>query len=348
MKRRLWKAMQKTKDAEYRTRLLIVLKYDEGKGAKVVAGMVGVVPSTAIRVLHRFQRGGEDSLVDQRRENGVPKVDDDARQALAEIVAKSPQDFGWERPTWTRELLALVLAEEAGVEVSERTVGRMLDTLGARYGSPKPIVFCPWSDREKKAAYGRIRRLLAGLPGDEVAYFEDEVDIHLNPKIGRDWMLPRTQKLVLTPGNNVKRYVAGALRADGSDLVWVSSDRKRSLLFIDLLKALRERHPHAVRIHLVLDNFSIHKSKITGRYLDDVGGVFHLHFLPPYSPDENKIERLWRDLHANVTRNHRCTNIDSLMDNVDRFLTREAARRRSRARHTTRTNLPRSRGRRVA
>jgi transposase len=30
-----------------------------------------------------------------------------------------------------------------------------------------------------------------------------------------------------------------------------------------------------------------------------------LHFLPPYCPDDNRIERLWKDLHDNVTRNHK-------------------------------------------
>ena len=40
--------------------------------------------------------------------------------------------------------------------------------------------------------------------------YADEVDLHLNPKIGPDWMLPGTQRLVLTPGNNEKRYLAGA------------------------------------------------------------------------------------------------------------------------------------------
>ena len=47
----------------------------------------------------------------------------------------------------------------------------------------------------------------------EVVLFEDEVDIHLNPKIGPDWMLPGQQKEVVTPGVNKKRYIAGALNA---------------------------------------------------------------------------------------------------------------------------------------
>jgi len=39
------------------------------------------------------------------------------------------------------------------------------------------------------------------------------VNIHLNPKTGPDWMLPGQQKTVLTPGQNQKRYLAGALDA---------------------------------------------------------------------------------------------------------------------------------------
>ena len=53
-----------------------------------------------------------------------------------------------------------------------------------------------------------IRRLIRNLGPDEVAVYEDEVDIHLNPKIGLDWMLQGQQKEVLTPGQNQKRYLA--------------------------------------------------------------------------------------------------------------------------------------------
>ena len=41
--------------------------------------------------------------------------------------------------------------------------------------------------------------------------YADEVDVHLNPKIGRDWMLPGQQRRIVTPGKNEKFYLAGAL-----------------------------------------------------------------------------------------------------------------------------------------
>lgn len=44
------------------------------------------------------------------------------------------------------------------------------------------------------------------------------------------------------------------------------------------------------------------------------------HFLPPYCPDHNRIEQSWRDLHAAVTRNHRCQTIEQLMEKVKGWL----------------------------
>ena len=50
-------------------------------------------------------------------------------------------------------------------------------------------------------------------------------------------MLPGTQRLVLTPGNNEKRYLAGAQDPLNGRLVQVEGDRKDSWIFLHLLRA---------------------------------------------------------------------------------------------------------------
>jgi transposase len=70
----------------------------------------------------------------------------------------------------------------------------------------------------------------------------------------------------------------------------------------------------------VLDNYIIHKAGCVQRYLATAGCRIVLHFLPPYSPDDNPIERLWKQMHDQVTRNHRHATIDSLVAAVRRFL----------------------------
>ena len=328
VKRRLKRAMRKTKDAGLRTRIQIVLLYETGWGAHRIAATLGCVPATAVRVVRRFQSLGEEGLLDGRRENGQLKVDDDVRQALAELIDGSPEDHGWSRTNWTRELLARTLHRQTRVEVSVTTVARMLQNLRARWGMARPIVVCPWSKARKARRLRAIRKIVDRLPASEVAYFEDEVDIHLNPRIGRDWMLPGRQKLILTPGQNRKRYLAGARTVRGNDLVFVSSDRKNSDLFLALLEKLRKHHPRARRIHWVLDNYGIRSSRRVKEYLREQGGLFRLHFLPPYCPEHNDIERLWREVHANVTRNHRCKTLEELIRRVVWYLHREATRLR--------------------
>jgi transposase len=320
--------MQKTGDAAFRTRVQIVLLYEAGLGAQRIATSLGCVPATAVRVAQRFLEQGEEGLLDGRRGNGELKVDDDLRQALAELVAGSAHDHGWSRPTWTREALATTLRQRTGVRVSVTTVARMLQDLGARWGMARPTVVCPWSKARKSRRLRAITTILTHLRSDEVAYFEDEVDIHLNPRIGRDWTLRGQQKVVVTPGQNRKRYLAGALAVNRRDLLFVRSERKNTDLFLALLEKLRQHHPRARRIHLVLDNYGIHSSRRVRAYLAEHSGLFHLHFLPPYSPEHNDIERLWREVHANVTRNHRCKTIDELMHRVGWHLRRHAARLR--------------------
>jgi transposase len=150
----------------------------------------------------------------------------------------------------------------------------------------------------------------------------DEVDIHVNPKIGLDWMARGQQKEVVTPGTNVKRYLAGALDVRTGLLTWVEGEWKASALFIALLDKLLRFYPKAEVIHVVLDNYRIHDSKITQAALRGFRGRIRLHFLPPYCPKENKIERVWEDLHAYVTRNHTCPGMEALMTEVREYLWR--------------------------
>jgi transposase len=272
-------------------------------------------------VMHRFIDQGLLGLTDRREDNGEVKVTEEYEAELFVIVPNTPRKYGYRRPTWTQELLILVLHKRMGIRISRATMSRLLKRLSIRLGRPKPIVGCPWKRRRRTRRLREIEGLLQNIPKDEEFLYVDEVDIHLNPKIGPDWMLRGTQKTVLTPGKNQKRYLAGALNARTGRLTWVEADSKNSQLFILQLWMLVGRdYPKAKRIHLILDNYRIHSSLQTQAALARLNGKVVLHFLPPYCPDHNRIERTWRDLHDNVTRNHQCRNMNELMKEVNYWL----------------------------
>jgi len=323
-KEKLFRRLRGCRDARLKIRYLIVVNLDAGRSAPGTAEALGVSVSTVYRVARRFREQGEPGLLDRREDNGEVKLDERYLSVLHGVVRSCPLDDGWLRPTWTREMLVETMRKKTGVRVHAATMSRALAMIRARRGRPRPVVACPWSQGAKTRRLNAIRRLLARLPRGHVAVYADEVDIHLNPKIGWDWMVRGQQKEVLTPGQNVKRYIAGALDAVTGGLVWVEGQRKTSALFVALLEALAAAYPKAKVVHVVLDNYRIHTSRITQTAVAAFGGRIVLHFLPPYCHNENKIERQWEDLHAQVTRNHRCRDIETLMRQVRRWLRRRA------------------------
>lgn len=320
-KRRLEKRARSCQDAKLKTRYLIVLNLADEQTPTETARALKVARKTVYRVAERFRQCGEAGLVDRREENGQKKLNEDYVGQLYELVGSSPQEHGWPRPTWTRELLIETLKKQTGVEVSPGTMSGALKKIGARRGRPKPTVESTWSKRAKNKRLREIRDLVDNLPDDEVVVYEDEVDVHLNPKIGLDWMLRGQQKEVATPGQNKKRYLAGAFNPKTGELIWVEGEKKNSLLFIRLLWELHLHYPKDRRIHVIVDNYSIHFTEQVRQSLEsEAGQRLQLHPLPPYCPDHNKIERVWQDLHANVTRNHTCGEMPELMSNVHRYL----------------------------
>jgi hypothetical protein len=278
--------------------------------------------SQVYRVTKRFVEHGPVGLVDRREDNGENKVTDAYGMELLRLIEDSPQEHGYRRPTWTQELLILVLAERTGICVSITTMCRLLKQLEVRLNRPKPTVGCPWPKSLRQRRLRAIQRLVDMVPQGEVVLYLDEVDIHLNPKVGSDWTLAGKQRYVDTPGCNQKRYLAGAFNPKTGKVTWVEGDRKNSLLFLNLLyKLVTETYRSANRVHIILDNYGIHDSQQVQLALKAAAASkIKLHFLPPYCPDHNRIERIWKDLHDNVTRNHRCAGMEELMTEVRLYL----------------------------
>jgi transposase len=315
------KKSMRSGDAVSRLRCKIILGLVHGKSpTQLVRGGL-CSESQVYRVAHRFLTEGLRAVADRREENGGHKVDARYVSGLLTVVAGSPQGYGFLRPTWTQELLTLALAERTGTKVSVATMSRLLKRHRVRLGRPKPTVDCPWEEARRQRRLRRIKRLVREAGPDEVVLYVDEVDIHLNPKVGLDWMVRGQQKAAPTPGQNEKRYLAGALDARTGKLTWVEGLRKTSLLFLQLLYRLVTRTYRTARtIHVILDNYGIHDSLQVKLALATLNGRVKFHFLPPYCPDHNRIERVWQDLHANVTRNHRCRTMEQLMEQVRIYL----------------------------
>src|SRR5208337_2770323 len=171
-------------DAVLRCRCKVILGLVQGSSPTTIAAGGFCSSSQVYRVAHRFVGQGLAGLADRSEDNGENKVIESDEWELLAVLAGSSRDYDYLRPTWTQELLVRVLAAQTGITVSVTTMSRLLKRHRVRLGRPKPIVDCPWPKSRRMRRLAWIRRLIRNLGPDEVAEYEDEVDIHLNPKIG--------------------------------------------------------------------------------------------------------------------------------------------------------------------
>jgi transposase len=308
------------RSARQARRALILLLLSEGRSYRQIAAAALASP-TMIRAVKKDWEAGRTARVLGTEER--PFV---VAYWLVVVVrwllTKTPQDFGFFRTRWSCALLAMLLWEEENIRLSPETVRRGLSRMEFVWRRPRPVVGP--RDPEHAAKLRKIQQLIAALPDDETVVFQDEVDVHLNPKIGSCWMVRGEQAEIVTPGNNEKRHLAGSLHwRTGRLILSPPGMRRNSELFLAHLDDLR-RHLRCYRvIHVVCDNARFHDCRKVRDYLAQCGGRIVLHYLPKYAPETNPIERVWWHLHDTITRNHRCRSIDELLAAVYAWIERQ-------------------------
>jgi len=292
----------------------VLLLLDDGWSYRNVRVILYVSNDLVAACVRRFHAGG---IHEALATDGVDRPAEPTwlPAVWSWVQNTTPPDFGYFRQRWTCAMLAEVLAWEKDVHVSAETVRRALHRAGLVWRRPRPVLGP--TDPEYAPKIRRLSRLMERLPQDETVVFQDEVDIHLNPKIGSCWMPRGEQAEVVTPGTNEKRHLAGSLHwRTGTLLVSEPGRRRNAELFVAHLDDLRCRLRCYRRIHVICDNARFHDCRVVREYLAQWGKRIVLHFLPTYAPEANPIERVWWHLHETITRNHRCHSIDELLENA--------------------------------
>lgn len=323
-RKRLLKLYRKESNPAVRLRAHLILLLADGNSWALVAAVLYCSTATIARWKQQFEQQGIDGLLKERRgrrESASGPVGIWATMVVRWTLTLPPSFFGLVRSRWSCEALVLALVQTQKVHVSRETVRRWLHREQIVWRRPRPILGPKDPQRAKKLR--ELREFLQNLPPCEAAVFQDEVDVNSNPKIGPAWMAKGSQATVLTPGTNEKRYLAGSLDWRSGKLLATPGDRRDARLFIGHLDELRRRYRRYHVIHVICDNARFHTaagSRLVKQYLEKYGHRIVLHYLPSYSPDANPIERVWWRMHERVTRNHRCGNVDRLLDCVFQWL----------------------------
>jgi transposase len=161
---------------------------------------------------------------------------------------------------------------------------------------------------------------LNSLGNDEAVLFVDAVHpTHAARPVGC-WA-PRQEKLAIEQTSGRERInIHGAIDLETGQTRMIDVETVNAASTITLLEAIESLYPMLALIHVFLDNARYHHAKLVQDWLVRPDCRIKLHFIPPYCPHLNPIERLWGLMHRNVTHNKTYETCAQFADAALRFL----------------------------
>jgi hypothetical protein len=165
--------------------------------------------------------------------------------------------------------------------------------------------------------------LLQHLPSADV-YLQDEVQVAFHPTLTRVWSRKgrRGQRLVEAPGANAKVYGFGILDWCDGWFDGVLAHGRTAAAFCTQVRTAVARSMARGRVAIVVaDNLRTHTaagSKLVRHMLAELHGHLYVVYTPPYDPDANRIEWLWRWTRREVTHNHQRRLFEALQADLRR------------------------------
>lgn len=159
-------------------------------------------------------------------------------------------------------------------------------------------------------------------------YFLDSSHPAYQSKPAYGWIYRGENKALPITSKQSRVHITGIYNSKNNSVEIVESDKVNSQVVIGLIEKIKPADTNEV-IYIVLDNAAFHKSFLIKAYLEQNKNIRFL-YLPPYSPNLNLIERLWKYMHKQVTYN-RCYSsfpifkqkildfFDSIADHADKI-----------------------------
>ncbi|PHM73571.1 IS630 family transposase [Xenorhabdus kozodoii] len=281
-----------TRDGRVRDRIKAVLLASEGWTAQMVAQALRIHESTVSRHLKDYvseekfapENGGSESrLSAEQTTELVEYLTANLMHTTAQIVAC----------VWARWQVTFTVAG----------MTKWLHRQGFSY--KKPMGTPHKSDAGKQQHFIETYNALKAECGQNAPIlFIDAMHPTQSTKLSYGWMRRGREhvNVVETTGSRTRLNIMGALNLQriGETIIreYPTINAKNVVLFFG---SIRETYPLSQKIHLILDGAGYHRAEIV-QFFAEVLNI-ELYYLPPYSPNLNPIERLWKYANEQVRNN---------------------------------------------
>lgn len=294
--------LEQETDPEVRVRLMmlnIAAKFNGRYPLAEICDWLKIPRSTALVWIRRWREDGYEGIVHPWPTTGGPI-------GRPPTLSKSDLDVLKKRleqqPHWQIQEIVELIEHMWGVRLSASHVAKILKKkLHLHFGKPYPHDVRRPDDApaqlEKSLANAYNRLQEKGVDPSQVALgFLDESSPQTTANTARTW---QTGSADLT--KNTTRYKANAIgfyALFGHPVSNFLPDSTQESIR-EFFEQIREANPEYPAIIVILDNFSSHRAETVRQAARDLG--IELVYLPPYSPDLNPIEFIWKTIKRAVS-----------------------------------------------
>jgi transposase len=108
----------------------------------------------------------------------------------------------------------------------------------------------------------------------------------------------------------------GAVNLKGGQMITHFNNLFEAQSFLAFLKMLIRRRSHGKKMVVIIDNARYHHAAALKNWLHTHRAILELLFLPPYSPELNPIERVWKLLRRLCTHNEYFPELELLQNAI--------------------------------
>lgn len=277
---RLEADLKRTKGLDEWRRLFIILGYDDGLSIEELARLTRLSEWTVEQYFKEYSS--------QNKTKNDPRGGSDSK--LSESEAERLEDH-LSKTTYlkVKDIVSYVKGE-FNKEYSRTGMTSWLKGRGFTFKRPEKV---PGKiDPVKQAEFiEEYQKLKSSLGDKEELHFVDAVHPEYQSQAVSGWIKRGECKTLQTTGKQQRLHFTGALSLKRMNIVIREYKTIDGDAMIHFFKEL-EQESKAEKIHIILDNARAHKNNKLEEYLKTSRIV--LHYLPPYSPNLNPIERLWK------------------------------------------------------
>ena len=294
-----------TRDSRISDRIKAVLLRSENWSTPMIAQALRLHETTIVRHVNDYLK----------KEKLKPNNGGSTGHLSTSNIEKITQHLAHNTYRYSYEIIEYIW-QNYQVKFSVSGLNKWLHQHGFSYKKPKSV---PHKfDPQKQAQFIKEYTELKSQVVDEPILFIDAIHPTQATKISYGWIKKGEDKPIETTGSRTRLNIVGAIDLkDLSSAIIKRYDTVNSENMQDFFEKIRARYSQKKNIHLILDGAGYHRAKDLISKAEELN--IKLHYLPPYSPNLNPIERLWKIMNEHVRNNQYFSSAKQFREKIDQF-----------------------------